>query len=131
MDVIKQSTGARGVDIVLDSVGGQVFNDSVRVIANRGRMVVLGFSSGEIPSLSINRLLLKNCSISGMQVDWFRSNDRAAATRCREHLAALFERGALEPTVGREFDFESAPQALMSMAARASIGKPVVVVHRS
>lgn len=131
VDVIKQATAGRGVDVVLDSVGGQVFSDSVRVIANRGRVVVVGFSSGEIASLPVNRLLLKNCSVMGMQVDWFRSNDPAAARRCREHLAELIERGAIQPRVGREFDFEFAPQALLAMANRATIGKPVVVIHGS
>ncbi|WP_129782179.1 NADPH:quinone oxidoreductase family protein [Peristeroidobacter soli] len=128
VDAIKQATDGRGVDIVLDSVGGQVFGDSVRVIANRGRVVVLGFSSGEIPSLAVNRLLLKNCSVMGMQVDWFRTNDRATAERCREHLATLLASGALKPRVGREFDFESAPQALIATARRATIGKSVVVL---
>ncbi|HWK49778.1 MAG TPA: zinc-binding dehydrogenase, partial [Steroidobacter sp.] len=131
VDVIRQSTDGRGVDIVLDSVGGQVFSDSVRVTAQRGRVVVLGFSSAEIPSLPVNRLLLKNCSVMGMQVDWFRRNDPAAAERCREHLATLFASGGLQPRVGREFDFESAPQALMAMACRATSGKSIVVISGS
>lgn len=135
VEVLKLATQGRGVDIVLDSVGGQVFTDSVRVIANRGRIVVLGFSSGTIPSLAVNRLLLKNCSVSGMQMDWFRANDAAAARQCREELSALFERGAIVPPVGREFDFAAAPEALLAMASRTTIGKSVVVVnsgsHRS
>lgn len=128
VDVIKHETEGRGVDIILDSVGGDVFRDSVRVIANLGRIVVLGFSSGSVASLPVNRVLLKNCSVIGMQVDWFRVNDQAAAIRCREEIASLFQSGAIKPLVGREFDFESAPQALMSLVSRATTGKTVVIV---
>lgn len=131
VEIVKQETHGAGVDIVLDSVGGQVFNDSVRVVGNRGRIVVLGFSSGTIPQLMVNRLLLKNCSVLGMQVDWFRANDAAAARRCREELLALFERGAIKPPVGRTFAFESASQALLAMMSRSTVGKTVVAVSES
>ena len=65
-DAVKELTDGRGVDIVVDPVGGERFTDSLRSLAPEGRLLVIGFTAGEIPTVTVNRLLLNNISVVGV-----------------------------------------------------------------
>ncbi|NLV81344.1 MAG: NADPH:quinone oxidoreductase family protein [Rhodococcus sp.] len=116
-------TDGRGVDIVLDPVGGDRFTDSLRSLAPGGRVVVLGFTGGEIPTVKVNRLLLKNISVVGAGWGEFIRRDPGYPRRQWDVLAPLLHSGALqvpEPTV---YPLADAAAALTSLGTRTATGK--------
>lgn len=125
---VKKLTGGRGADVVYDPVGGDVFDLSTKCIAPDGRLLVVGFASGRIPSLPANRLLLKNFSAVG--VFWGRHADEHPDYPQQAHakLADLFLEGQLEPPVDRTFPLERAPEALQEISGRRVLGKIVLTV---
>lgn len=129
-DAVAGLTGGRGVDVVVDVVGGDVFTDSLRSLATQGRLLVVGFAAGQrIPEVKVNRLLLNNIDVRG--VGWgayamFRPG------YMQEQWAALLpmmESGVVKPPVGTTYDLEDFAQALLDMEARKALGKSVVRVR--
>jgi NADPH:quinone reductase len=115
-----------GVDVVYDPVGGAMTDLALRSTAWNGRLLVIGFASGEIPSLPANLPLLKGCSIVG--VFWGRFTDMEPE-RNRHNFAALarmWADGAITPVVSETFDLDRAGDALRLMRDRGAIGKLVV-----
>jgi NADPH2:quinone reductase len=127
---IKQITGGKGVDVVYDAVGGPYTELALRSTAWRGRLLVVGFASGEIPKIPINLTLLKGCSIVGVFWGDFsrREPDRFAA-RVRQ-LDRWFQEGKLKPHVSETFPFERVAEALQRMAARQVKGKIVLTMGK-
>ena len=125
---VKQLTGGRGADVIYDPVGGDVFDLSTKCIAPGGRLLVVGFASGRIPSLPANRLLLKNFSAVG--VYWGRQADEHPEYPRQAHdkLAELFRQGKLDPPVDRAFPLDRAPEALAEITARRVLGKVVLTI---
>lgn len=123
---VKAETGGRGVDVVLDPVGGTESEAALRLLAPGGRFLIVGFASGQIPRIPANRLLLKRASAIG--VYWNHDTDGPMLARVNERLAALLARGALRPHVGATYGFEDLPRALDEMAARRTAGKVVLQV---
>ncbi len=124
--VLAASDG-RGADIIADPVGGDVFDESQRCIAFGGRLLVLGFASGRIPTLAANRPLIKGYSVVGVRAGEY---GRRFPAQQLEHLAAvqrLAEQGVLRPVIGARFGLADAPAALAAMAARSVTGR--IVVH--
>ncbi|MBI3207432.1 MAG: NADPH:quinone oxidoreductase family protein, partial [Candidatus Solibacter usitatus] len=118
----------RGVNVIYDPVGGDVFDLCTKCIAPQGRILVIGFASGRIPSIQVNRLLLKNCDVIGI---WWGSYVEKNAAYFRATHAALmewFQSGKICPAVSKTFCFENAPQALREMASRKTLGKTAVVI---
>jgi NADPH2:quinone reductase len=127
-DAVLERTGGRGADVVADPVGGAVFDESQRCIAFGGRLLVLGFASGRIPTLEANRPLIKGYSVVGVRAGEY---GRHWPDRHREHLAAvqaLAEAGVLRPTIGAQFALADAAAALAAMAGRSVTGKIVVTL---
>ena len=125
---VLDATGGRGADVVADPVGGDVFDESLRCIAFGGRLLVLGFASGRIPVLDINRPLIKGYSLVGVRAGEY---GRRFPAHHAEHLAAvkhLAEAGVLKPAIGARFALAQAREALAAMAARTVTGKIVVTV---
>ena len=126
-DAIKQSTGGRGVDVVVDPVGDRYSEPAVRGMAWNGRYCVIGFAAGEIPKIPLNLVLLKGCSIVGVAVN---SNARNDPTEYRENFAQLMEwiaNGKLEPVVTATYPLARAADALADAMARRIQGKVVVI----
>jgi NADPH:quinone reductase-like Zn-dependent oxidoreductase len=122
---IKEIT-AGGVDVVYDPVGGDVFDLSTKCIAPEGRLLVIGFASGRIPTVAANRILLKNISIVGIL--WGRRAEQPGYLA--ETQAAIFEMynsGKLRPVVSREYPLDQARHALEDLAQRRVLGKAVLV----
>ncbi len=129
VDEIKRLTGGRGVDVIYDPVGGDVFDLSTKVIAPDGRLLVVGFASGRIPSLAANRALLKNMALVG--VFWGRHCDenRGYMAYLHKRLVDFYDQGAIEPQVGATYALEDAPRGIRDLANRKVAGKAVLTVE--
>jgi NADPH2:quinone reductase len=125
----RRLTAGRGVDVVVDPVGGDRFVDSLRSLAPEGRLLVLGFTAGDVPTVKVNRLLLGNTSVLGVGVvELWRHEPGFAAAQWRE-LTGFLESGVLDPIVGSIFALHDAAQALHQIEERRSIGKVLLRVR--
>lgn len=93
-------TDGTGVDIVIDPLGGDFFDGAIRSLAWRGRMVVVGFAAGRIPSVKVNYLLLKNIEISGIQISDYRRRRPDLMAECYRELFELYEAGRIRAPLG-------------------------------
>jgi NADPH:quinone reductase-like Zn-dependent oxidoreductase len=125
---VKEITGGRGVDVVYDPVGGDVFDLSTRCIAGEGRMLVIGFASGRIPSVPANRILLKDISIVGVHWGQYVALHPEFLSHTHEVLTAMYLGGQIHPVVGKTFRLEEVPAGLRELADRKIVGKAVVVM---
>jgi NADPH:quinone reductase and related Zn-dependent oxidoreductases len=125
---IRKLTDGRGVDVVLDPIGGDVFQASLRALAWRGRMVVIGFVSGTIPEVKVNYLLVKNIHVSGLQWSDYRDRTPDWVRRVQSELFDLYEAGAVRPQVMKTFRFEDFAQALGLLRDGKVTGKVVLTV---
>lgn len=87
----------RGVDVVIDPIGGDAFDAALRALAWRGRLVVVGFASGRIPEVKANYLLVKNIEVTGLQVSDYRKRMPDMMAKCLNQIFALFEAGQIRP----------------------------------
>ncbi len=127
-DEAKELTGGRGVDMVLDPVGGDRFTDSLRSLAEGGRVVVVGFTGGSIPEVKVNRLLLNNTEVIG--AGWGASViSKPEVTReIGAELSKMIDDGFVRPIVGARFPLERAADALNAIDRREATGKVVLDV---
>lgn len=127
-DSVRELTSGRGADVIFDPVGGKLFDDCLRAIAWRGRILVIGFAAGSIQSIPANLPLLKGSAVVG--VFWGRFAELEPETHRRntmELLSAVGD-GRLRPHIGRVFPLEQAADALHMLADRKATGKIVVKV---
>lgn len=127
-DAVKELTGGKGVDIVVDPVGGDRFTDSLRCLAVEGRLLVIGFTGGEIPEVKVNRLLLNNLDVVGVGWGAFwmpRPETVPAQWKAIEPLVAS---GALNPTLGPVRPLEQAGEAIAELEERRAEGKLVLTM---
>lgn len=127
VDSVKKITRGRGVDVIYDPVGGDIFDLSSKCIASEGRHLVIGFASGRIPSLAANRALLKNMSLMGVFWGGYVHEHPGYVAECQAALDQLFLDGKIHPRVAKTYALSDLPQALRDMANRKVIGKTVVV----
>lgn len=123
---IKRLTADRGVDVVLDPVGGKYSEPALRSIAWRGRFVVVGFAAGEIPRIPLNLTLLKGCSIVGAFLGAFAKREPAKFAESVKQLLRWHAEGLLLPRIDRTYPLERAAEAISYMASRHVKGKVVV-----
>lgn len=129
LDAAKKLTDGRGVDVVVDPVGGDRFTDSLRSLAREGRLLVIGFTAGEIPTVKVNRLLLRNASVVGVGWgEYWMANPGYLRTQWDE-LLPLLSSGAVDPLVGTTYPLERAADALADMDGRNALGKLVLTVQ--
>lgn len=125
---VLEATEGRGADVVYDSVGGETTDRSLKCIAWNGRLLVIGFASGEIPTVKLNRVLLKNVSLVGLHWSAYPEREPARVGECFAGLFALAEaKGGIEPLVSARLPLEQAGEALASLAARDTVGKVVLI----
>jgi NADPH2:quinone reductase len=125
---VKSLTADRGADVILDVVGGDVFDQCMRCVAQFGRVIVMGFTSGRIPELKTNRLLLKNCSLLGVWLgDWMTRNP-AGFERMNEEVLALAAEGKIPTLISKRFALSEALGAMQAQLSRRLIGKIVLTV---
>jgi NADPH:quinone reductase len=123
---VNRITGGRGADVIYDPVGGDVFDKSLKCIAWEGRILVIGFASGTIPELKINRVLLKNIAVVGLYWGAYQMRDPAKVQAAHDALSGHVARGELAPMVWKELPLAQLPEALAALESRASWGKVVV-----
>ncbi|ELK37156.1 Quinone oxidoreductase-like protein 2 [Myotis davidii] len=122
-EAVRKLVGSGGVNVVIDTVGGDIFLDALRSLAWEGRIVVVGFAGGTIASVPANLLLLKN--ISAMGVYWGRYQDRNFPVFSRSLSSALqyCQEGRIQPYVGAVFKLEEVNDAFLHVTQRKSTGK--------
>jgi len=125
---VKEATGGRGADVIYDPVGGDVFDQSLRCIAWEGRLLVIGFTSGRIPSAPANLVLLKNVAVTGVHFGAYARQDPGIFRRVHDELVALYGAGRIDPLVHRVLPLEEAVAGLTDLANRRTVGKVVVRV---
>lgn len=125
-DSVAELTGGRGVDIVLDPVGGDRFLDSLRTLAPNGRHVVLGFTGGAIPTVTVNRLLLRNIAVVGAGWGEYVRADFGYPARQWAQLEPLLSSGALQVVEPTLYPFDRAADALRCLENRSATGKVVL-----
>ncbi|HXH80904.1 NADPH:quinone oxidoreductase family protein [Nocardioides sp.] len=129
-DAVKQLTGGRGVDIVLDVVGGDLFTDSLRSLAEQGRLLVVGFAGGQgIPEVKVNRLLLNNIDVRGVGWGAYAMTRADFMQQQWRELVPMIESGVVKPPIGATYEMDGFGQALVDMAERKTLGKSVVRVR--
>ncbi|HEY4441591.1 MAG TPA: NADPH:quinone oxidoreductase family protein [Candidatus Elarobacter sp.] len=120
---------AGGLDVLLDNVGGDVFDAALRALDWNGRALIVGFAGGRIPEIPANRLLLRETSAVG--VYWGPWTEKQPAHN-RANFAAMFAMmadGKLHPKAHERFAFDDVPLAMEAMMGRTLVGKAVVVVR--
>lgn len=128
-DAVKELTGGRGVDMVVDPVGGDRFTDSLRSLAPGGRLLVIGFTGGEIPTVKVNRLLLNNIDVVGVGWGAWTATHPDALAEQWAGLEGLLSSGRLAAPTPEVYPLEQAAAAVASLENRTAKGKVVVRVR--
>ena len=128
-DAVKELTDGRGVDIVLEPVGGDRFTDSLRSLAPGGRLLVVGFTGGEIPTVKVNRLLLNNIDVVGVGWGAWAGTHPGALAEQWAALEKLLSSGRLSPPEPEVYPLDQAGAAVASLENRTAKGKVVVRVR--
>lgn len=123
---VKALTDGRGADVVFDPVGGDVFDESVRCIAWGGRLLVIGFAGGRIPSIDVNMPLIKGFSVVGVRAGEYGRRDPAGGAENLRRIGELAAQGVFDPLIGARFPFERIHDAMRALAERRHPGKIVV-----
>ena len=124
---VLEDTDGRGADVIYDSVGGDTTDRSLKCIAWNGRLLVIGFAGGEIPSIKMNRVLLKNISLVGLHWSAYPEKEPERIDECMEGLFEMAAAGRIEPLVSARHPLEEAGLALRALASRKTVGKIVLV----
>lgn len=125
---VKALTDGRGADVIYDPVGGDFFDEAMRVINWGGRLVVVGFASGRIPEVAANRLLIKNCAVMGVFLGGYMFNDPQTLFKTMQAVMALYAEGKLKPPVFETYHLSAANEALAALVGRQTMGKLVLTV---
>jgi len=128
VEQVKQITEKHGADVIYDPVGGDVFDFSTKCIANEGRLVVVGFAGGRIPTIAANRILLKNMSIVGCYWGAHLERHPEFLAQAQSELFALYQAGKIKPVVSQTWPLAEVAQALRALADRKTYGKVVLTI---
>ena len=124
--VVKQATGGRGADVIYDPVGGDAFAKSTKCIAFEGRLLVIGFASGDIPSALASHALIKNYSVVGLHWGLYKKMDPPSIPAAHRGLSALADAGVAVPLVSARIPFDRAAEGIAQLAAGDTTGRVVV-----
>lgn len=122
-DQLRKATGGRLADVVIEQVGGDVFDASLRALAWSGRLVVVGFAGGRIPEVKANYLLVKNIAVLGLQISDYRDHHQAEMRKVMAELFDLYRRGKAKPLVSGVYPLAEFARAFEAITARKAIGK--------
>jgi NADPH2:quinone reductase len=122
------ATGGRGADVVYDPVGGDRFDDAVRCLAPAGRLIVIGFAGGGIPTVKVNRLLLRNVSVVGAAWGEWVAREPQMPVGIGREIDRLIRTGAIRPVIGDVLPLERGADAFRLLAERKAVGKVILRV---
>ena len=125
LEAVREHTDGRGVDLVVDPIGGDAFDDAIRALATEGRLLVLGFAAGGIPTVKVNRLLLRNVAVIGVGWGEFVNRNPGAQSLFGFGVKNLVEAG-LRPPPPVRFPLSKGREALESLASGGVLGKVVL-----
>jgi NADPH2:quinone reductase len=128
---VKELTNGQGADVIYDPVGGDVFEQSLRCINWNGRLLVVGFASGPIPSAKANLILLKGCAVVGVFWGAFSAREPEVNAANFKQLLTWYEQGSLKPAISHRFPLERAAEALNAIVRREVVGKAVLLTSRN
>ena len=123
---VRDLTDGEGADVILDPLGDWLFDEGVRALASEGRILVIGFAAGDIPSLRTNRLLLRNVSAVGVAWGATLDKDPALLAWGADALHRMYADGSVHPQIGQRFAFDEIPAALQQLDAHQIRGKAIV-----
>ncbi|WAZ20030.1 NADPH:quinone oxidoreductase family protein [Streptomyces cinnabarinus] len=126
---VKEATGGRGADVIYDPVGGEAYTQSTKVVAFEGRIVVVGFASGTIPSPGLNHALVKNYSILGLHWGLYNTKNPKLVQHCHEQLTELAARGAIKPLISERVPLAEAAAAVQRVGDGVTTGRIAVVAE--
>ena len=126
---VKELTDGKGVDIVVDVVGGDIVTDSLRSLAEQGRLLVIGFTAGEIPTVKVNRLLLNNIDVRGVGWGAYAMMRPGYCRKQWDELLPMIGSGVVAPPIGATYPLEQVREALTGMAERRTKGKTVLTLR--
>jgi NADPH2:quinone reductase len=126
-DAVNELTGGRGVDVVMDVVGGDLMTDSLRSLGTQGRLLVVGFTGGTIPEVKVNRLLLNNIDVRGVGWGAYAMVRQGYMHEQWQRLLPMLESGVVDPPIGRTYAVADVADALAEMEERKTLGKSVLV----
>ena len=126
---VKALTGGEGLDVCVENVGGALFTTLARLMRWNGRLMPIGFTSGEVPSLAMNLPLLKNYSIIGVFIGLWKERFPDDARRAAETVMAWVGEGKLRPHIDRVLPLEHAAEAMSAVANRSVQGRIVLRVR--
>jgi NADPH2:quinone reductase len=118
-----------GADVVVDPVGGDRFDQSLRCMKPEGRLLVVGFAEGRIPTLPVNRLLLRHLDVVGVNFGGMVPLDQAFPRTAAEDLFRWWEEGKIRPVVGERYPLADGARCLHDFAERRVLGKPVLLTR--
>jgi len=123
---VKDATNGRGADVIYDSVGGETFSRSTKCIAFEGRLLVVGFASGQLVQAATNHALIKNYSIVGLHWGLYHLKDPGVIPATHEALIELYQAGKIKPLVADVLPMDQAPTGLARLSTRGTVGKVVI-----
>ncbi|MFM9370051.1 NADPH:quinone oxidoreductase family protein [Streptomyces sp. Da 82-17] len=127
VSVVKEVTGGRGADVVYDPVGGDAYAKSTKCVAFEGRILVVGFASGAIPTPALNHALVKNYSVVGLHWGLYNTKDPEAVRRCHDTLTELAAKGAIKPLVSERVALQDGAAAVQRVADGVTTGRVAIV----
>lgn len=125
-DIRAEVKALGGADVVYDAVGGEQFKAALRATNPGGRLIPIGFASGEVPQIPANILLVKNLDVIGLYWGGYMSFAPEILTASLGELFAMFEAGGLTPHIGAIYPLDQAAEAMALLKSRKSTGKVVV-----
>ena len=129
LGAVKELTDGKGVDVVVDVVGGDLMTDSLRSLGTQGRLLVVGFTGGSIPQVKVNRLLLNNIDVRGVGWGAYAMTRPGYMRSQWDALLPMLESGVVDPPVGTTYPVQEVSRALTDMEQRAVLGKTVLTLR--
>lgn len=126
VDIVKKQTGGRGVDIIYDPVGGKVGELSTKCIAFEGRLLIIGFTSGDFSNFKSNHILIKNYSIVGLHWGNYRTFKPQLMEDSWKELSSLFQQGKVKPLISARYSMDKVADAMAHLRSRKAVGKIVL-----
>ena len=124
---VKELTDGRGADVIYDPVGGDTFDLSTKCVAFEGRILIIGFASGHIPSAKMNRVLVKNFSLVGLHWGLYFEKNPQVLQDAQEAISRLYAAHKIAPVVSATYPLVDAEVALAALGARKTTGKIVLI----
>ncbi|MAE93590.1 MAG: hypothetical protein CL910_02920 [Deltaproteobacteria bacterium] len=123
---VMEATEGKGADVIYDPVGGDIFDRSLKCIAWNGRLLAIGFAGGVIPTVKVNRILLKNIAVIGLHWGAYAQHEPERIPETFRALFDLYEEGAIRPVIHGTYALEQAKEALLELSGRRTTGKVIL-----